>query len=306
MEYVLNQTVEGEDYDIVNKTGIDEFQKNTFKQLQLPPDKSTGLITSACMDNYSIKTEEYEQLKVTAIITAGADKNGIKAGDPASFYEYNHNYTPLGTINIIIVIDANLDAGTLVNAIITATEAKTSTLEDLKLESQYSTNIATGTGTDGICVISNKQSKNKLENAGKHSKLGELIAKATRKATYEALYLQTYMSPEYQKDVLSRLTRFNINYETLHEKTCEKEDEYIKKLYEFINNTENIAWISMMINLVDEYQNNLLSLDEITPTIQKTTENYLEIKNKKITFKNTEDIIKYLINSINKKLEKEN
>lgn len=302
MDYILNQTVENKDYDDAKTNTINEFQKQAFKKLNLPVDKTAGLITSACMDNVSIKTEKYEDLEVTAIITAGADKNGIKAGDPASFYEYNHNYKPLGTINIIIIINANLDPGTLVNAIITTTEAKTSVLEDLKLESQYSTHIATGTGTDGICVISNKSSNNHLENAGKHSKLGELIALTTRKATYEALYMQTAMSNEYQKDVISRLTRFNIDYETLINKATIPEDEYIPKFYEFINNPQNIAWISMMINLIDEYQNNLLKISEITPLIIQTTQNYLEITYED-NLKTVDDILNYIINSINKKIE---
>ena len=57
----------------------------------------------------------------------------------------------------------------------TLTEAKTVALNNLRIPSQYSNNYATGTGTDGVTIFSNIDSDNKLSNAGKHSKLGELI-----------------------------------------------------------------------------------------------------------------------------------
>jgi adenosylcobinamide hydrolase len=139
MENVVNLTVDGTDYDDVSDGDFDDFQKNKFKYLGLNPEKTAGLLTSACMDNLAISIKKYEELKVTSIVTAGADKNAVKAGDKASFYEYNNNYfNHFGTINIITLIDANLQDGSLVTASITATEAKSSVLQDLKIESKYS------------------------------------------------------------------------------------------------------------------------------------------------------------------------
>ena len=65
--------------------------------------------------------------------------------------------------------------GTLLEAFMTATEAKTVALNNLKIPSQYSNGYATGTGTDGLAIFSNLESETFLTNAGKHSKLGELI-----------------------------------------------------------------------------------------------------------------------------------
>ncbi len=303
MDNVVNQTIGNGDYEQLDDGNYIEFQKNKFIHLNLNPDKSTGLMTSACMDNMAISKKTYEQITVYSIVTAGADKNGVKAGDLASFYEYNHHYfSHFGTINIITVIDANLDDGALVTAAITATEAKTSVLQDLKVESQYSHNIATGTGTDGLCIISNKNSQNHLENAGKHSKLGELISVSIREATKKALFLQTFMSEEYQATVLSRLSRFNIYFEDFLNESSMDELSYASVFYHFNKNKRNVAFVSSIINLVDEVQLGLLEIEDISFLIVNLINSHLDldVKNKKI--ENVGDITDLLIKSINQHL----
>ena len=298
---IINHSLSGEDYIKLSDGDYDDFQKCKFKQLNLDYENTSGLMTSACMDNYAISTKKYEQLEVTSIITAGADKNGVKAGDKASFYEYDNNYfTHFGTINIILLINANLHDGALVTASITATEAKTSVLQDLKLESQYSTHIATGTGTDGIAVISNKNSSNHLENAGKHSKLGELIALSVQESLRKALYLQTFMSTDFQSTVLSRLSRFNIYFDDFYEKSVTNNKlEYASKFYEFNKNKANVVFVSSIINLIDEVQLNLLSLDDVENMVKLLINNYLgvDVSNKKI--KEMNDVFDLLVDSIN-------
>ncbi len=303
MKHVVNQSLEEQDFDDLMDVDYNTFQENKFIHLDLNPNKSTGLMTSACMDNYAISTKKYEQLSVTSIVTAGADKNGVKAGDNASFYEYkNHYFRHFGTINIITIINANLQDGALVTASITATEAKTSVLQDLKVESQYSNFISTGTGTDGICIISNKNSENNLENAGKHSKLGELIAQSVQDATRKALYLQTFMSIDFQATVLSRLSRFHITFDDFYNSQNVDKVEYASKFYCFNRNKENVAFVSSIINLIDEVQLNLLDIEDITRVIQELIYNHLnvDVNDKKID--NIDDIIDLLIKSINQHL----
>lgn len=303
MDYVVNQSLDSSDYEGLLDGNFDQFQKDKFLFFGLNPQKTSGLMTSACMDNYAISTKRYEKLKVTTIVTAGADKNGIKAGDKATFYEYNNHYfNHFGTINIITLIDANLDDGALVTATITATEAKTSILQDLRVESQYSTNISTGTGTDGICVISNKNSNNNIENAGKHSKLGELIAKSVREATKEALYLQTFMSPEFQSTVLSRLSRFNISFDDFCDNSSLNKLEYAEKFYVFNKNKENVSFVSSILNLVDEIQLGLLNIKDIKKTLYSLINGYLGVKVSDEKIECIEDILILLISSINEYL----
>ena len=300
MEHVINQSLDETDYADLLDANYDIFQKDKFEKLGLNPEKTTGLITSACMDNYAISTKKYEQLSVTSIVTAGADKNGVKAGDKASFYEYNNHYFKhFGTINILTIIDANLQDGALVTASITATEAKTSVLQDLKVESQYSRFISTGTGTDGICIISNKNSENHLENAGKHSKLGELIAKSVQEATRKALYLQTFMSIDYQSTVLSRLSRFNITFDDFHNRVKIDKTDYAAKFYHFNKNKENVAFVSSVINLIDEIQLNLLEIEDTTNIINDLINTHLNMNVPDKKIENIDDILDLLVNSIN-------
>ena len=86
MTNVVNMSTDEKDYDDLTDGDFENFQKNKFLNLGLNPEKTSGLLTSACMDNYAISVKKYEKLKVTSIVTAGADKNAVKAGDPASFY----------------------------------------------------------------------------------------------------------------------------------------------------------------------------------------------------------------------------
>src|SRR5690606_26978843 len=130
-------------------------------------------------------------LEVTAIATAGVEINAGRAGDPAAYDErYLANEGESGTINIILLISAKLTPGALARSLITITEAKTAALQELMIDSRYSSGLATGTGTDGIIAVSNAESDIVLTNAGKHTRLGELIGKTVKDAVKEALFKQ--------------------------------------------------------------------------------------------------------------------
>ena len=122
------------------------------KELGLNPQETTGLSTAASMDKAAIQRATFEDISVTAIVTGGVEKNGCRAGDPASFHERGEKIESLaaGTINIVLLIDADLTPGALTNALVTCTEAKTAALQELMAGSNYSHGLATGSGTDGI------------------------------------------------------------------------------------------------------------------------------------------------------------
>lgn len=197
-----------------------------LEELGLDPDRCSGLCTAASMDNASIKVHSYEDLTVTAIVTAGIEHNGGRAGDPATFHEVDGHFYSLdgkdqetedqpGTINIILHINADLDAGCLARTIMTATEAKTAALQELMARSHNSNGLATGSGTDGIISICVPGAKRKLSNAGKNSKLGELIGKAVKEAVKEALFRQSGLSGQSQRDILRIMGRFGVDEEAL-------------------------------------------------------------------------------------------
>ena len=115
-----------------------EGHMNTIarEDLGLDPARCSGLCTAADMENAAIRTLTFRDLSVTAVVTAGVDHNGGRAGDPATFYEDDEKFSSLplqrpGTVNILLHINASLDGGTLARTIMTATEAKTAVLQEL-------------------------------------------------------------------------------------------------------------------------------------------------------------------------------
>ena len=262
-------TMKGETYE--------EHMMITATELGLDGEFASGLCTAASMDNVSIKEEEFEDVKVTAIVTGGIDVNGGRAGDPASYVERNKKISKLklGTINIILVIDADLAEGTMVRSVVTATEAKTAAITELMAGSMYSRGLATGSGTDGIIVVSNPSSDNKLTDAGKHSKLGELIGLSVKSAVKEALFLQTELSPKYQHSFLKRMKRFKVDEDILWEKyknICIHKKaqldltkaEFINSVHKIERNNRLVTLTSLYAHLIDELDWELLSKEEVS------------------------------------------
>ena len=146
----------------------------TAEALGLDPATAAGMSTAASMENVSIRTEQSGATAVTAVVTGGIEVNGGRVGDPASWDEAVGQGMPsaAGTINIMLFFNVDLTPGALARALVTCTEAKTAALQELLAPSRYSTGIATGSGTDGTIVASDRTSEICLTNAGKHSKLG--------------------------------------------------------------------------------------------------------------------------------------
>ncbi len=219
---------------------------------------TTGLLTSAQMENACVVTKQYRNLEVSAITTAGVRVNASRAGDSASYYEENGDFQfDVGTINVIILTNVCLGPGTLANGLVTATEAKTVALSNLRIPSQFSNGFATGTGTDGIAIFSNSESDNMLSNAGKHSKLGELIAKCVIESISEAIKRQVWITKESQCSVLARLRRYDLDINEFYDDIDNKE-EFVKSLQVAARKQENVALTTSVLHLIDEVENNLL------------------------------------------------
>lgn len=162
---------------------IDSLKDNVCKVIARMPRSTSLLCTGAKMDNLSVQRVEYEDMILYALVTAGVETNAIRASvDEGRFYEP-------GTINVIILANMRLSPRARTRAMISATEAKAAALQDLDIRSSYSPRYqATGTGTDEVLVVEGRGKT--LENAGGHSKLGELIAKATYQGVKESISLQ--------------------------------------------------------------------------------------------------------------------
>lgn len=155
------------------------------RQHRLEQSALARMATAADLDNLAVVTQSHGPLTVTVLATAGAKSNAIRTGVDAGTYIEGH--TPAGTINIMVLTNIRLTDAAMARALITVTEGKTAALQDLIVPSTYTKTVqATGTGTDSIIVVSGTQGP-QASYTGGHSRIGELIGKASHQAVLEAL-----------------------------------------------------------------------------------------------------------------------
>ena len=236
-----------------------EHQHAAALRLGLDPEHTAGLDTAANLDHMVVVTKQFEDLWITAAVSAGADVNALCAGDPAALTEKSGKPCPVpaGTINIFLLTGAALSPGAMTELVMTATEAKTAVLRDLMQGSSVSCELATGTGTDGICVICGREGE-ELLNGGKHFKLGELAACAVGEAVREALFRQTGLCPQQQHSVLARLRRFHITEETLRPQGAD-DSAYRGALRKLDQDSICMGTVALYVHLLDERRAGLLT-----------------------------------------------
>lgn len=283
---IFNYNCLADEYEcsLAEKTYEEELKANG-RTLGLNGETITGISTAAWMEYVAIKEEVFEDLTVSAIVTGGVDKNAVRVGDPAAYYEKDGVFhifneeakrTP-GTINILLNINQNLPAGVLTRALVTATEAKVTAVQELMLGSLYSTGIATGSGTDGTIIISDATAQSVLTDAGEHCKLGELIGKAVKGAVKEALFKLTGACPARQHRITERGKRFGITTGALWEFYVKYKEEYENKsglhcasicqLEKVLINADSdsnlVVFVSLYLHLIDQFNWDLLQWGEV-------------------------------------------
>jgi len=235
-------------------------------ELGLDPDLAAGISTAASMDNLSIRTQTFSDTTVTAAVTAGIDVNGGRAGDPADWHESDGIFVPAtGTINTMLFISANLTGGAMTNALVTCTEAKTAALQELLAPSRFSNGIATGSGTDGTIVVSDAESSVHLTEAGKHSKLGEMIGRTVMAAVKEALFRQTGLCAERQFTIFARMERFGITKDHLRKQALQSgltQPQLVEQLAKIDTESSLVVQASLYAHLLDQLRWRLIRPEE--------------------------------------------
>jgi iron complex transport system substrate-binding protein len=171
-------------WGIAHYLGLEKDRAQVYRVLKKTGKDTSFLFTGADMANLSVQQSNFKDLKVYALVTAGVEGNALRLSrDEGRFYEP-------GTINIILLANYRLSPRAMSRALIAATEAKTAALQDLDIRSseQPLTCQATGTGTDNIIVVGGQGPV--LDNAGGHSKMGELIGRAVYQGVREAVAKQ--------------------------------------------------------------------------------------------------------------------
>lgn len=136
-----------------------------------------GLMTAVYMRHMRVVTQEEDGILLTMVLTAGYGNATSVGLSPSA------KLRP-GTINLIVLIDANLSSAAMINAIITATEAKTHVLRQQDIRTPDGL-PATGTSTDAVVIACTGRGRT-LSYAGPVTPVGYLIGRAVRQGLEEA------------------------------------------------------------------------------------------------------------------------
>ncbi|MCL6457528.1 MAG: adenosylcobinamide amidohydrolase [Gorillibacterium sp.] len=146
-------------------------------------DSSIGLQTAAVIAGGSVFEEEGDCFRLVVCTTSGTG-NAARAGFGREVYSAYQ----AGTINIVMLIDGRMTFPAMINAIITATEAKAAALQDLGIADAASGLLATGTTTDAV-VIAVSQSMDYQQThayAGTATTIGDAIGRLVYASVCEA------------------------------------------------------------------------------------------------------------------------
>jgi len=241
-------------WGIGHKEGLKKIRSRIYEVIGKSGDTASFLFTGADMDNLAIKREVFKEMEVYAFVTAGVKSNAVRMSkDEGRFYEP-------GTINIILLPNMKLTSRAMTRAVISATEAKTAALMDMDIRSSYSPQFhrATGTGTDNIIVAQGRGVN--IDNAGGHSKMGELIAKAVYEGVREAVRRQNGLTVG--RNVFQRLKDRRISiYGLISGVDCEcnqKKSNLARAVEEILLDPSYAGFVESAFPLSDDYERGLV------------------------------------------------
>ncbi|MEK9627993.1 MAG: adenosylcobinamide amidohydrolase [Nitrospinota bacterium] len=156
-----------------------EIFHNLIKTFNLP-ENSVGMLTAAKIRNFCTHYLQSGPFWVQAICTVGLD-NTRTVGEKADV----DSQSEIGTINLILVTNSLPDLSGQLEALQVCTMAKTRALAEMKIKSSKSGTPATGTGTDCIALATSGELKQNY--CGMHTRLGELIGRATYETIKEGI-----------------------------------------------------------------------------------------------------------------------
>jgi adenosylcobinamide amidohydrolase len=200
----------------ITEAGMEGYHHSVCEELALSPDTTAVMGTAANMIYASHQCVSYEALRVDAIVTAGVEGNAATSGDPSQWAETPTGWNKLphvaGTINTMVLVNQPLKAEAQVRAVLTITEAKSAALMELGISSRYSQDLATGTGTDQVCLAAPIVSgAYEYSATNPHSKMGELLGAAARAATKDALRWQNGLEPSFTRSLVHALRRYGFS-----------------------------------------------------------------------------------------------
>ncbi|MEK5183939.1 adenosylcobinamide amidohydrolase [Solibacillus sp. FSL W7-1324] len=181
---LLNRSIAPE-YDIYN---VKEETEQFLKSRKFSPTNTvvmlTAVETSCGVIRYFVKDDTEILVMVTAGVGNSVDvtKTYLREDEPH-----------IGTINTWVIINGKLTDEAFIQAMITATEAKTKAMADQQIKDSVTNTIATSTATDSLLIAATQQG-DEMPYAGPITDIGKLIGRAVFEVTIEAIkkYKQHY------------------------------------------------------------------------------------------------------------------
>ncbi|WP_236838750.1 adenosylcobinamide amidohydrolase [Caldalkalibacillus salinus] len=148
---------------------------------QWPVEDTVGMMTAVQLQDVVVLEQEIEGIAYLALVTAGVgnavDITSKRAHAPQS---------QVGTINTFICCDTHLTDGAFVNAMMSASEAKTKAVIDQGVHDPHTHTPATGTSTDSMCIAATQEGP-ATPYAGSGTPLGRGIGQLVYEATTVAI-----------------------------------------------------------------------------------------------------------------------
>jgi iron complex transport system ATP-binding protein len=140
-----------------------------------------GLMTAAYTEFARCAVESLGELTVAAVVSVGLSNTSSAGVTPPIGLPTGAPEAPApGTINVVLLVDGALTPAAMVNAVISATEAKTMTLAAWDVKTPEGDD-ASGTSTDTVVVACTGRGE-ELSYAGPATPVGWLVARAVRAA----------------------------------------------------------------------------------------------------------------------------
>lgn len=252
----------------------------------------TGLATAAWTERAVSASVAQSGLAVEVIATGGVARNAVAAGDPGTYCESLDEpgrFQPIGTINLIISSNVKLAPGPLCKAVITVTEAKSAALLELDLSSSQTYDYATGSGTDGVILISDPAGP-ELTDCGTHSEFGAVLAQAVKRAVRRAILVNTGHATPDAHSVAHLIARYQMDILTVYRlalrgpesplgrdfwhllksegndfqpETMAAGDDFSRRFRAIDSDSASIIFTTLYLHLLDRHRHGLIEWGEV-------------------------------------------
>ncbi|MFM1654091.1 adenosylcobinamide amidohydrolase [Brevibacillus sp. B_LB10_24] len=166
-------------------TDPEAHMREQIEQWGYQPDATIGLQTAAKLTHAAVAEEAGDAFDMVCCTTAGTS-NAARAGKVERIFSAYQT----GTINTFLFVNGRMTPAAMVNALLTASEAKAAALQDLQLLTNTG-EIATGTTSDSFVLAVSQQGYPQLHPyAGTATSIGDAAARLVYQTVREAAATQ--------------------------------------------------------------------------------------------------------------------